>query len=132
MIPEKARAELATGKHENNGVYYCSNQTLITKFKAPDYSSLDAKLTAIDTLAENAGVPVRFALIPGATDIWSTKLPKNAPGDSQRALIDYCYGKSSVDCVDIYSALKDHAKSIFITVQTITGQVSVLITATQP
>lgn len=108
-IPVKARTELVTGKHENNGVYYGSGQTLIAKFEAPDYSSLDAKLAAIDTLADNTGVPVRFALIPGAADIWSAKLPKNAPNDSQKALIDYCYGKTAVDCVDMYSALNDHA-----------------------
>ena len=109
-IPVKARTELMTGKHENNGVYYCSGQTLIAKFEAPDYSTLDAKLTAVDTLADKTGVPVRFALIPGATDTWSAKLPKNAPDDSQKAIIDYCYGKSTVDCVDMYSTLKDHEK----------------------
>jgi hypothetical protein len=107
-IPVKARAELAIGKHENNGVYYCGD-TLITRFTAPDYSELDAKLSAIDELSEKSGVPVRFALIPGAADIWSSKLPENAPGDSQKSVIDYCYSKVGVQTVDMYSALNAHA-----------------------
>ena len=109
-MPVKARAELVSGKHENNGVYYCAGDTLISRFKAPDYSKLDAKLGAIDTLADKCGVPVRFALIPGAADIWSGRLPKNAPSDSQRSLIDYCYSKVSEPTVDMYSSLSSHSE----------------------
>ncbi len=108
-IPIKARAELLSGKHENNGVYYCKDETVITKFAAPDYANLDVKLSAVDTLAENAGVPVRFALIPGSGDIWGDKLPQNAPNYSQKAIIDYCYEKTSAQTVDIYSALEAHS-----------------------
>lgn len=108
-IPVKARAELLSGKRENNGVYYGSDETLLNQFTAPKTADLDTKLSAIDTLAKNVDVPVRFALIPGSTEIWSGKLPADAPADSQKALIDYCYGKTSVDCVDFYSALSAHS-----------------------
>ena len=39
-ITVKAATELAVGKKENNGVYYCEGDTLIERFEAPDDDSL--------------------------------------------------------------------------------------------
>ena len=104
----KAACELAVGKKENNGVYYCGDDTLITKFTAPDQTLLTTNINAVNALAENAGVPVYFALIPGAADIWRDKLPANTDFISQKDIIDSCYNNSQAICVDVYSQLNDH------------------------
>ena len=104
----KARLELLSGKDGNNGVYLCENETLLEAFDAPEPSSLDFKLDAVNTLAENADIPVYFALIPSASEIWADLLPDGAPNGSQRALIDYAYHYVSSPAVDMYAALEAH------------------------
>lgn len=105
----KARSELAGGKADNKGVYLCENETLIEPYTAPAQSDLDFSLDAIKTLAETAGVPVTFALIPSACEIWADKLPAGAPNDSQKETIDYAYSYLNTNTADIYSALAAHA-----------------------
>lgn len=104
----KARGELLTGKDENNGVFLGENETLIEPFTAPPLTALRGNLDGIGALADAAGVPVYFALIPSASELWADKLPAGAPNDSQKALIEDAY--ASVDCetVDIYAALSAH------------------------
>jgi hypothetical protein len=108
----KARSELWAGKRENNGVYLCEGDTLIEGFSAPEQAVLDNDLAALSKLSENTGVPVYFALIPGSSEIWSGRLPANAPNDSEKDVIDYAYthiGVSTVDMLDALSAHKDEA-----------------------
>ncbi|MGN1002611.1 MAG: DHHW family protein [Oscillospiraceae bacterium] len=107
-ISLKAGCELLSGKDSNNGIYLCGDDTLIESFTYPDQEDLDFNLDAIDALAENSSVPVYFALIPTAAEIWSDRLPENAPNDSQKALIDYAYSRSKASTIDIYSALYAH------------------------
>ncbi|MBE6913350.1 MAG: hypothetical protein E7472_00235 [Ruminococcaceae bacterium] len=104
----KARSELLCGKDENNGVFLCENETLIEPYTAPENSSLDFSLNAINTLSENAGVPVCFALVPSPGGIWGDKLPAGAPNDSQKATIDYAYAATGAATADIYSVLNAH------------------------
>lgn len=104
----KARSELAVGKDENNGVYFCEGGSLIERFGASDSASLDNNIEALNTLAANLEAPVYFALIPGPSEILKSSLPANAPNDSQLEIIDYAYSKSSAVNVDIYSALSAH------------------------
>lgn len=105
----KARCELLLGKKENNGVYLCRDEMLVKGFTAPDGATLDANMTALNTLAANAGVPVYFALIPDKSGIDAGLLPRNAPNDSEAAVINYCYAKSEAETVDILSPLSAHA-----------------------
>lgn len=105
----KARAELLSGKDENNGVYLCESETLIEAYTAPDAAALDFNLDAVNTLAAQAGVPMYFALIPGASEIWADQLPAGAPNDSQRETIDYAYAYVDAETVDIAAALSAHA-----------------------
>jgi len=105
----KARCELATGKDENKGVYLCSGGTLIEAYEAPDQKQLDTNIAAVKSFAENSEVPVYFALIPSNSEIHSNILPRNAPIDSQKDVIDYCYANSGADNIDIYSGLAAHA-----------------------
>jgi len=108
-ITVKARSELLTGKKENKGVYLCEDDTLIEAYKAPDPAQLEKNIDAVRTLSESADVPVYFALIPGAAEIHSSLLPKNAPNDSQKDVINFCYENSGAVNVDIYSALQSHS-----------------------
>ncbi|MEG0940302.1 MAG: DHHW family protein [Oscillospiraceae bacterium] len=105
----KAGTELALGKKENKGVYLCTDGSLIEEYVTPEKQQLDVNIAAVKSLSESAGVPVYFALIPGAADIRSDVLPKNAPNDSQKATIDYCYKNSGAINIDMYSALAPHA-----------------------
>lgn len=112
-ITLKAFSELTAGKKENNGVYLCEGETLIEGFEAPDLEQIEANMAALETLSENVDVPVYFSLIPGAAEIWSYKLPPDAPNDSQLEIIEYAYDyadeNTTVKTVDMYSALRAHA-----------------------
>lgn len=105
----KARCELAIGKEENKGVYLCAGGTLIEAFEAPDKTQLDTNIGAVKSFAESSPVPVYFALIPGNSEIHSDIIPKNAPNDSQKAVIDYCYANSGAKNIDICSDLAAHS-----------------------
>ena len=105
----KAGAELASGREENNGIFLCENETLIEPFTAPEPGTLDRKLDALNALAEDVEVPVYFALIPGASELWGGLLPEGAPNAGQREIIDYCYDYADAGTVDMVSALAAHA-----------------------
>jgi len=107
-ITLKAASELALGKQENNDVHLCENGTLIEGFKRPENSVLDSNMSALNTLVGNTDAKVYFALIPDKSDLYASLLPKNAPNDSEKEVIDYCYGQSNATNVDIYSALSAH------------------------
>lgn len=107
-ITLKAASELALGKQENNDVHLCENGTLIEDFKRPENSVLDSNMSALNTLVGNTDAKVYFALIPDKSDLYSSLLPKNVPNDSEKEVIDYCYGQSNATNVDIYSALSAH------------------------
>ena len=104
----KARAELALGKKENNGVYYCDGGVLITDFDAPSQQDVDQNIDYLNTLVDNVDVPVYFGLIPGAGEVQSSLLPENAPIGSQQAVIDWAYGRSRAINIDVQSALGAH------------------------
>lgn len=106
----KARCELAIGKEENKGVYLCAGGTLIEAYEAPEQEQLDTNIAAINSFSENAGVPVYFALIPSNSEIHSDIIPKNAPNDSQKDVIDYCYANSGASNIDIYDDLAAHSE----------------------
>ena len=104
----KAASELALGKQENNDVHLCENGTLIEGFKRPENSVLDSNMSALNTLVGNTDAKVYFALIPDKSDLYASLLPKNVPNDSEKEVIDYCYGQSNATNVDMYSALSAH------------------------
>lgn len=107
-ITLKAASELALGKQENNDVHLCENGTLIEGFKRPENSVLDSNMSALNSLVGNTDAKVYFALIPDKSDLYSSLLPKNVPNDSEKEVIDYCYGQSNATNVDMYSALSAH------------------------
>lgn len=108
-ITLKAASELALGKQENNDVSYGKDQTLIEAFNAPEQSTLNTNMSYVNALVENTDANVYFALIPGKSEIWSDKLPSRTPNDSEAELIEYCYGLSNANNVDMLGALREHA-----------------------
>lgn len=108
-ISLKAACEIALGKRENNGVSLCEDGTLIEGFDAPDNSVLDQNMSYVNQLVANTDAKVYFALIPEKSEIWSDMLPNRTPNDSEAEFIEYCYGKSDANNVDILSAMREHA-----------------------
>jgi hypothetical protein len=104
----KAAAEQAAGKRENNNIYFCKQDTLITRFDAPDQSRVDGNTGYVNQFVANAGVPVYFSLVPGQAAIWADRLPTGAPNADQKAIIDVVYGASDALYYDSYQALWDH------------------------
>ncbi len=104
----KARCELASGKEQNKDDYLCAGGTLLEKYDAPDQKQLDTNIAAVKTFAQNAAVPVYFALVPGNAEIHSELLPKNAPTASEKAVIDYCYQNSGAKNIDMETPLQNH------------------------
>lgn len=108
-ITLKARSELLSGKRENNGVFLCADETLIEPFTAPKLSDLDFSLDAINALADSAGVPVYFALIPSASEVWRNALPAGTPNDSQTDVIRHAENYVRAACADVSGVLQAHA-----------------------
>ena len=82
-----AVSERMLGKKENNGVYFCADDTLISRFDAPDPQQLSANLGYVEQFAQNTDVPVYFSLIPGAVRVWADKLPTGAPNADQGTIL---------------------------------------------
>ena len=108
-VGAKARLEALMGKQENNGVYFCKEDTLITRFDAPDAQQVSTNLSYVEQFAQNAGVPVSFGLIPGSAEVWADRLPEGAPNASQKEIIDQASSAvTSADQIDLYSAMMAH------------------------
>ena len=106
----KSRVERASGKTENNSVFFCREDTLISRFKPPAETATEDCIRAVNTLVENTGLPVFLALIPSAAEIWSDRLPPNANTADQAAIIRRIYDGVTAGTVDMLSTLRDHAK----------------------
>lgn len=112
-ITLKARAELAAGKKENNGVFLCNSEDgeklLLQTFTRPDDAALDDNMAALNTLVQSTDVPVYFALIPDKSQLYAARLPKNVPNDSEAEVIGYCYAQSDARTIDMLTPLSAHA-----------------------
>ena len=105
----KSRAERASGKTENNGVFFCREDTLISRFNAPDEGTVEQGIKAVNALREHTDVPVVFALVPSSAAIWADRLPKNANTADQEALIRRIYDGVGGSTADVLGALRPHA-----------------------
>ena len=105
----KSRAERAAGKTENNGVFFCRDDTLISRFPTPADETVSACIRAVNALGEHSNAPVTFALIPSAAEVWSERLPKNADTCDQESLIRRIYDGVDVGTANVLDALRAHA-----------------------
>ena len=106
-IETKTGIELALGKKELNGIYI-ADERLMEKLPAIDYSAIDKSVDAINKFSENnSSVPVYCLLAPTSAGIYMDELPKNAPQEDQKALIDYVYGNlnDNITTIDVYNIL---------------------------
>lgn len=104
----KAYMEKAVGKQENNGVYFCDDSTLISRFEKPDEKRLTNNLNYVNKFTEKAGVPVTFGLIPTQASIWADKLPEGAPNYDQNVVMGTASQSVSAQFVDLTAALSAH------------------------
>jgi len=107
-IELKSFTEQALQKKENNGVYLGEGGTLLTRFEKPDEKRLGTNIGAVSKFAGELDIPVYFSLIPTSAEIWSDRLPKNAPSYDQHELIKSLYVRSGARNVDTYSFLYNH------------------------
>lgn len=105
----KAVSERALGKQENNGVYFCKDDTLISRFELTKPEQLQKNFGYVEQFAQKAGIPVYFSLIPGAVSIWADRLPAGAPNADQKSILaEAPKAAPSARWYDTYDALWDH------------------------
>ncbi len=107
-IAAKAYLEKAVGKQENNGVYFCDDATLISRFDAPDEKRLTNNINYVNQFAEKSPVPVTFGLIPTQASIWAHKLPQGAPNYDQSLVMSQAAQSTTARFVDLTSVLSQH------------------------
>ena len=110
-VAAKAWSERLVGKQENNGVYFCDDGALISRFDQPDSAKVEKNFGYVEKFAQSAGVPVYFGLIPTQAWVWADKLPQGAPNADQRQVYadatDRLAGKTAfVD--SLWSTLSAH------------------------
>ena len=109
-ISAKSRTEKLLGKRENNGVYFCQKDTLITRFDTPDEKKLAANLSYVEQFAQKAPAPAYFSLIPTQACIWADRLPDGAPNASQPDVLNQAINSvPSAIWADLYAPLAAHA-----------------------
>ena len=108
-VAAKAWSERLSGKHENNGVYFGKEDTLINRVDDPDMDKLNKDMGSVDALVSNVSVPVYFGLIPTSAAIWSDRLPAGAPTADEQSIIDQLYFATGANTVELYSALQAHS-----------------------
>ncbi|NLF35114.1 MAG: hypothetical protein GX585_04025 [Clostridiales bacterium] len=106
----KARSEAALGKRENNGVYLCGEDTLISRFDPPDETRVAANLDYVNQFAEHTDIPVYFSLVPGKVSVWSDRLPKGAPNADETAILTRAEEVTQARWVDVGGALSSHSQ----------------------
>ena len=121
-------SERLSGKKENNGVYFGKKDTLISRVEEPNERLLFQNVDYVNSLAEQAGVPVSFGLIPTKAAIWADRLPDDAPTADEYVWIQKAYGKSNVQNLDFYQALYSHGEEPVFIGPIITGPVWELFT----
>ena len=107
----KAYAEKLVGKQENNGVYFCKDGTLISRFEEPEEKRVTNNVKYVAQFAEKAGIPVYFGLIPTQAWVWADKLPEGAPNADQQAVYSNAAGSlpDAITPVDaLWSILPAH------------------------
>lgn len=107
-IEMKAFTELAQGKKQNNGVFFCDGGRLIESYAAPDIEQIQSAVHAVNSLC-NIGIPLSLAIIPTAAELYADLLPDGAPNDSQSTVICAAYAQTTLQAVDLLSALSVHA-----------------------
>lgn len=105
----KALGEIASGKQDNNGIYFAEDGTLIRRVAEPEEHRVEENLQYLTAFASQAEVPVYFGLIPTAASVWQDKLPAGAPVLDEEAWTEALYSRSGARTIDLASELKTHS-----------------------
>ena len=105
----KALGEAASGKRENNGIYFAAGDTLIRRVEEPDEVRIAENIGYLRDFATGSEVPVYFGLIPTAASVWRDKLPAGAPSADEKAWTAELYDRSGAQTIDIAAALEAHS-----------------------
>ena len=105
----KALGEAASGKRENNGIYFAAGDTLIRRVEEPDEVRIAENIGYLRDFATGSEVPVYFGLIPTAASVWRDKLPAGAPSADEKAWTAELYDRSGAQTIDIATALEEHS-----------------------
>lgn len=111
FIRVKALSERASGKKENNGVYFAKNDFLIQKPPALDRRILNTNITALQKLKSLGTFDIKTVLVPTAYEIEREELPAYAYQPVQReitALTSSLLNPSGIDLIDPYPVLREH------------------------
>ena len=108
-IMAQSTMELASGKRENNGVYYGKGM-LFSKLAQPDAALSEANLQGIEAFASRTGANCTVMLVPSAAAVVPQLLPAAAPVWDEAAWIGDAYAQLSpqVRTVDVLGALCAH------------------------
>lgn len=107
----KSHVERLLGKKENNGIYICSNDYLISKFQKPSTEAFKEKLDTINTFCENNKNVSRYVmLVPNKISILSDKLPFSTPTKDQNEYITKFYSglNEGIKNVNVYDTLNEN------------------------
>ena len=75
----KAYMEKAVGKQENNGVYFCDDSTLISRFEEPDQKRLENNIKYVSQFAERQAFRFPSGLSPPRPMSGQTGCPRALP-----------------------------------------------------
>ena len=108
----KTFAERASGKKENNGVYFAKDDYLIEVHTGFQAKQTTANVNAINMLQETLkekDIPLQVMLVPTAGHILRDKLPAYAPSADQQKVIEFAeqLGVSTLDITDTLLQHKD-------------------------
>lgn len=97
----KARAEMAAGKKEINGIYIAKDGYLIEEYKKPENTErIGQILKDFAGNLEGQGVELRLMLVPTAVYVYEDKLPGYAPVRDQMETADRIYSISGIAPID--------------------------------
>lgn len=108
FVGVKSLSERASGKRENNGIYFLKNGALAERFLLTDLSLAEGNIEAVRRFSEMVPSPVTLALIPSVAGIYPDELPYGAPQTDQRTLIDTLYTRFGGNTADLYGMLYSH------------------------
>ena len=108
-VAAKCYIERASGKKENNSIYFAGDNALIADVPDPDPEQYAQNLAHVQSLTEKTDLPVYFSLVPSAAYVWSDLLPDHAPTADQGALLEQAQeAVPGAEWVDIASTLLAH------------------------
>lgn len=114
LVEIKAILELASFKHENNGVILGQNGALIDRleYSAEDEQTIKENLSAIESFCDvlrKKGISVEFALAPRSIDVLSEYLPALYSGE-RNGSVKKLLGEAGISYLDLEAAIKQNGK----------------------